>query len=157
MSGAARGPNLLDEELTIIDPFREIATHETMAAQSRTTERLPAVLANHIRPRPSYFLKVRGDLMDHTGLHDGDLVAIRAEAEPCDGKIVVARLDNEVSLKRYRRVDEETVELRPESHNDAHALRRIDLSKEDLHTDDYVVGTLMGGMFDCAGAPDPSA
>lgn len=157
MSGAAREPNLLDKELTIIDPFREIATHESMAAQSRTTERLPAVLANRFRPQRSYFLSMPRNPLDRTGVHDDDLVAIRADAEPCDGKIVVARLDNEVSLKRYRRVDEETVELRPESHNEAHALRRIDLSKEDLHTDGYVVGALMGGMFDCADAPDPSA
>ena len=39
-------------------------------------------------------------------LHDIDLVAIRADGEPCDGKVVIARLDNEVMLKRYRRIDD---------------------------------------------------
>ena len=120
-----------------------------MVAQSRSTERLPAVIADRSRPRPSYFLIVRGDSLDRTGLHDGDLVAIRADAEPCDGKIVVARLDDEVTLKRYRRIDEQTVELSPESHNTQHAPRRIDLTKETLSLDGYVVGALMGGMFEC--------
>ena len=52
---------------------------------------------------------------------------------------------------------EETVEHRPESHNDAHAPRRIDLSKEELRIDGYVGDALMGEKFACAGAPDPSA
>ena len=55
---------------------------------------MPAVIADRFRPRPSFFLTVPGDSMDCTGLYDGDLVAIRAEAEPCDGRVMVARLDN---------------------------------------------------------------
>ena len=141
MPSAARGSNLLDKEFTIINPFREIATHESMVAQSCTTERLPAVLADRFRPQRSYFLSMPRNPLDRTGVHDGDWVALCADAEPCDGKIVVARLDSEVTLQRYRRVDEETADLRPESHNDAHAPRSID---------GYVVGALMGRMFACA-------
>jgi len=154
MPDTQRGIRLLDQDLPVIEPLGEIAAGEPIVAQSRTAERLPAVLADLFRPRPSYFLKVRGDSMNRTGLHDGDLVAIRADAEPCDGKIVVARLDNEVTLKRYRRVDQETVDLCPESHNEAHEVRRIDLAHEELHIDGYVVGALMGGMFECASPSD---
>ena len=49
---------------------------------------------------------------------------------------MVARLDNEVTLKRYR---------------------RIDLATEELHIDGYVVGTLMHGMFEWAGAAESPA
>ena len=69
------------------------------------------------------------------------MVAIRANAEPCNGKIVVVRLDNEITLKRYRRIDEQTVELRPESHNEARTARRIYLSHDELHIDGYVSHT----------------
>ena len=157
MPSAACGPHPLDEELTIIDPFRDIATHEFMVAQSRAAEHLPAVIADRFRPRPAFFLVVRGDSMDRTGLHDSELVAIRAEAEPCEGKVIVARLDNEVTLKHYRRVDEETVELRPESHNEEHAPQRVDLAKDELHIDGSVVGALIGGVFECTAAPDSAA
>ena len=118
---------------------------------------IPADIADHFRPRPSYFLTVRGDSMNRTGLHDGDLVAIRADAEPCDGKIVVARLDNEVTLKRLRRIDSQTVELCPESRNEAHMPRRVDLARENFHLDGYVVGALIGGAFACADAADSAA
>ena len=90
--------------------------------------------------------------MSRARLHDGDLVAICADAEPCEGKIVVARIENEATLKRLRRINAKTVELRPESHNDAHRPRRIDLSQEDLHIDGYVVGALIGGVFECSTA-----
>ena len=61
----------------------------------------------------------------------------------------MARLDNEVTLKRYRRVDEQTMELSPENHNEARVTRRIDLSKDELHIDGYVVGALFGDVFQC--------
>ena len=141
----------------MIESLGEIAAGEPIVARSRTTERLPAVLADRFRPRPSYFLTVRGDSMNRTGLHDGDLVAVRADTEPCDGKIVVARLDNEVTLKRYRLVDVNTVELCPESHNEAHVAQRIDLAKEELHIDGYVVGALIGGAFACEDGTDSAA
>ena len=152
-----RGIRLLDQDLPVIEPAGEIAAGEPIVAPSRTTERLPAIIADRFRPRPSYFLTVRGDSMDRTGLHDGDVVAIRADAEPCDGKIVVARIGSEVTLKRLRRLDARTVELCPESHNEAHAPRRIDLAKEALEIDGYVVGAVLGGMFDCATAQATAA
>ena len=68
--------------------------------------------------------------MDRSGLQDGDVVAIRADSEPPNGKIVIARLDNEATLKHYQRVDTRTIELHPESHNTAHQPRRIDLAEE---------------------------
>ena len=151
------GIRLLDRDLPVIEPRGEIAAGEPIVAQERTIESVPAVIADRFRLHPSYFLTDRGDSMERAGLRDGDMVAIRADAEPCDGKIVVARLDNEVTLKRYRRIDEKTVELCPESHKEAHAPRRIDLASEDLHIDGYVVGALMGGMFECANSRESTA
>ena len=61
------------------------------------------------------------------------------------------------TLKHPHRISAKTVELSPESHNTEHAPRRIDLTKETLSLDGYVVGALMGGMFECANAQDPAA
>lgn len=52
---------------------------------------------------PDYLLKVRGDSMIDDGILDGDLVGIYQQAEPRDGQIVVARLDGEVTIKRFEK------------------------------------------------------
>ena len=84
--------------------------------------------------------------MDRTGLRDGDVVAIRATAEANNGEVVVARFGDEVTLKRFVRLDERHVELRPDSHNAEHKPIRIALAKHILHIDGVAVGTLIGRL-----------
>ncbi|MEE4329351.1 MAG: transcriptional repressor LexA [Wenzhouxiangella sp.] len=55
------------------------------------------------RPRPDYILKVEGDSMLGAGIHDGDLLVVHRTAEARSGQIVVARLGDEVTVKRLRR------------------------------------------------------
>jgi repressor LexA len=55
--------------------------------------------ANLFRPRPDYFLRVVGLSMRDAGILDGDLAAIHRTASADDGSIVVARVDDEVTLK----------------------------------------------------------
>ena len=74
------------------------------------------------------------------------MVAIRATPEANDGDVVVARFGDEVTLKRFVRIDERHVELRPDSHNDEHTTMKIDLAKHILHIDGIVVGALIGRM-----------
>ncbi len=53
-------------------------------------------------PAADYFLRVRGNSMTGVGILDGDLVAVHRTGEARKGQIVVARLDDEVTVKRYR-------------------------------------------------------
>lgn len=53
--------------------------------------------------RPDYLLKVRGSSMRDAGILDGDLLAVQKSREARDGQIVVARLGDEVTVKRLRR------------------------------------------------------
>lgn len=55
------------------------------------------------RPRADYLLRVRGMSMRDAGILDGDLLAVHAAPEARNGQIVVARLDDEVTVKRWRR------------------------------------------------------
>jgi repressor LexA len=66
------------------------------------------------RPRADYLLKVRGLSMRDAGILDGDLLAVHRTAEARSGQIVVARLTDEVTVKRLRRRGA-TVELLPEN------------------------------------------
>ena len=64
--------------------------------------------------RPDYLLKVRGMSMRDAGILDGDLLAVQKSGEAKNGQIVVARLGDEVTVKRFRRT-KAGVELIPEN------------------------------------------
>jgi repressor LexA len=51
---------------------------------------------------PDYLLRVRGDSMQEDGILDGDLVAVHRTNEARDGQTVVARLDDEITIKRLQ-------------------------------------------------------
>jgi len=55
------------------------------------------------RPPPDYALRVRGDSMIGAGIDDGDLLLVHQTPEARAGQIVVARIDDEVTVKRLRR------------------------------------------------------
>jgi repressor LexA len=64
--------------------------------------------------RPDYLLKVRGMSMRDAGIMDGDLLAVQKAHDAKNGQIVVARLGEEVTVKRFRR-NRNTIELLPEN------------------------------------------
>jgi repressor LexA len=66
------------------------------------------------RPRADYLLKVRGMSMRDAGILDGDMLAVHKTEDARSGQIVVARLADEVTVKRLRRKGA-TVELLPEN------------------------------------------
>ena len=64
--------------------------------------------------KPDYLLKVRGMSMRDAGIMDGDLLAVQATKDAKNGQIVVARLGDEVTVKRFRR-NKDQIELHPEN------------------------------------------
>ncbi len=70
--------------------------------------------ASLFKPRADYLLKVRGMSMRDAGILDGDLLAVHKAAEARNGQVVVARLQDEVTVKRLRRRGA-LVELLPEN------------------------------------------
>ena len=64
--------------------------------------------------RPDYLLKVRGMSMRDAGILDGDLLAVQKTKEAKNGQIVIARLGDDVTVKRLRRT-RTTIELIPEN------------------------------------------
>ena len=64
--------------------------------------------------QPDYLLKVRGMSMRDVGIMDGDLLAVKKTKEAKNGQIVVARLGEEVTVKRFRRT-KDVIELLPEN------------------------------------------
>lgn len=137
-----RGIRVLDD-IPVIGPIAEVAAGTPILSEPHIVQRLPAAVADYFRPRPDYLLTVRGDSMSRTGLQDGDVVAIRRTDAPASGQVVVARFGDEVTLKRFVKLDERHVELRPESHNPEHQVMRLDLAKHRLEIDGVAVGAMI--------------
>jgi repressor LexA len=93
--------------------------------------------------RPHYLLRVEGLSMRDAGILDGDLVAVHRTPEVRSGQIIVARLDDEVTVKRYRQ-EGAVVWLMPE--NDAFEPIRVDLKQENMVIEGVVVGLVRNGM-----------
>ena len=68
------------------------------------------VEASMFQRQPDYLLKVRGMSMRDAGILDGDLLAVQRAKEAKNGQIVVARLGEDVTVKRFRRT-RDTIEL----------------------------------------------
>ena len=143
-----RGIRVLNQDLPVIGPLAEVTAGEPILAESHIVRRLPPVMADQFRPRPDYFLTVAGDSMNRTGLLAGDIVAIHKTPAAKNGQVVVARFGDEVTLKRFVRVDDRYVELRPESTNPEHKTMKLDLAKHIVEIDGIAVGALIGAIQD---------
>jgi repressor LexA len=94
------------------------------------------------RPRADYLLKVRGDSMRDAGILDGDLLAVHATPTAHRGQVVVARIDDEITVKRFEQRGN-IVLLKPE--NDAYQPIRVDLREQALAIEGVYAGLLRPG------------
>ena len=90
-------------------------------------------------PKPHYLLKVQGMSMMNAGILDGDLVAVHRTPEVRNRQIIVARLEDEVTVKRYRQ-DGSVVWLLPE--NPDFEPIGVDLKEESVVIEGVVVGVV---------------
>ncbi|WP_298135699.1 transcriptional repressor LexA [Acidiferrobacter sp.] len=100
-SGSARGIRLPDRHAEGIPVIGHVAAGQPLLAQAHVTayHRIDPAL---FRPRADYFLIVVGESMRDAGIRDGDLLAVHKTPAAQDGQIVVARRDDEVTVKRLR-------------------------------------------------------
>ena len=91
-------------------------------------------------PRADFLLRVRGDSMTGAGILDGDLLAVHKTAQARDGQIVVARIEDEVTVKRLQRPRRDQVLLLPE--NDDYEPIEVDLRRQELVIEGLSVGVI---------------
>lgn len=100
----SRGIQLLDAGLEDEDSLPiigRVAAGTPIEAIQNTEGSLP-VPPSLFRQRPTFLLRVRGDSMIDAGIFDGDLIAVRKSSTARNGEIVVARLNDEVTVKTLR-------------------------------------------------------
>ena len=91
-------------------------------------------------PRADYLLKVRGNSMVDAGILAGDLLAVHKTSEARSGQVVVARLDDEVTVKRLKRTGRR-IELLPENSDYA----PIAVEGREFAIEGLAVGLIRGG------------
>ncbi|MBZ2208533.1 transcriptional repressor LexA [Massilia soli] len=89
--------------------------------------------------KPDFLLKVRGESMRDAGIMDGDLLAVKKIDSAKNGQIVVARLGQEVTVKRYKKTGD-LIELFPE--NPDFKVIRVDPSEDDFALEGLAVGLM---------------
>ncbi len=142
--GASRGIQLKDslrEQMGLPLVGRVAAGSPILAEEHIETHyRIDPALFN---PKPHYLLRVQGMSMRDAGILDGDLVAVHRTPEVRSRQIVVARVDDEVTVKRYRQ-DGSVVWLLPE--NDEFEPIQVDLNKQAMVIEGVVVGVIRDGI-----------
>jgi len=142
--GASRGIQLRDslrEQIGLPLVGRVAAGNPILAEEHIETHyRLDPALFN---PKPHYLLRVYGMSMKDAGILDGDLVAVHRTPEVRSRQIVVARLDDEVTVKRYRQSGS-LVELLPE--NEEFEPIRVNLAEQSMVIEGVVVGVIRDGI-----------
>ena len=157
--GTSRGIRLLDRpadgQLRRFSPGQMMLPHPELMQFSlplvgRVAAGSPILAQEHISAtyqvdpalfsaKPDYLLKVRGMSMRDAGILDGDLLAVKKTDSARDGQIVVARLDDEVTVKRFRKVGS-VIELLPE--NPDFKTIRVEPGQHEFALEGLAVGLL---------------
>ncbi len=142
--GTSRGIRIHDhlrdamEEASGLPLVGRVAAGQPILAEEHIEARYQ-VDPDLFHPKPLYLLEVHGMSMRNVGIFDGDLVAVHRTPDVGHNQIVVARLEDEVTVKRYRQKGKE-VWLMPE--NDEFEPIRVDLEHESLVIEGVVVGVI---------------
>ena len=132
---AARGIRVVDEGLPLVGT---VAAGSPILALENMLGRYP-VDPNLFNPRADYMLQVRGLSMRDEGILDGDWVVVHRTTEAKSGQLVIARVGNDVTVKRLR-LRGHKAELIPA--NPDYQTLYLDLSRETLAIEGIAVGVI---------------
>ena len=140
IAGASRGIRLLQ-----IDMFEQglplvgrVAAGQPLLAEENI-EDYKQVDPGLFNPGADYLLRVQGESMRDVGILDGDLLAVHRRPSAENGQIIVARLENEVTVKRLNRQDH-MVYL--EAENPDFQAIEVNLKEQSLDIEGIAVGVI---------------
>ena len=140
LPGSSRGIRLLEE--TGLPVVGRVAAGSPILAEQHI-EAHHNIDPNVFHPRADYLLTVRGMSMRDAGILDGDLLAVHRTQVARNGQVVVARLDDEVTVKRFEQQGSQ-VRLLPENPDFAPIV--VDLRRQPLFIEGLGVGILRNGV-----------
>lgn len=147
-SGASRGIRVRDGRaggklgrLLELPVIGRVAAGAPILAEENVQARYQ-IDPNLFTPRADYLLRVRGMSMRDAGILEGDLIAVHKTPEARSGQIVIARLGDEVTVKRLRRRGH-AVQL--EAENPEFKSIEVDLRSDALVIEGVAVGVIRSG------------
>ncbi|MGO2355194.1 MAG: transcriptional repressor LexA [Marinomonas foliarum] len=149
LSGASRGIRLIDTE-----PSNDSADDLGLPVIGKVAAGYPILaqenIASHVNipaamfsPQADYFLSVSGTSMKDIGIMEGDLLAVHKTTAVRNGQIVVARIGDEVTVKRFEQKGS-IVRLIPENEEFSDII--VDLESEDFAIEGLSVGVIRQGL-----------
>ncbi|MBD1558651.1 repressor LexA [Vibrio sp. S9_S30] len=137
--GASRGIRiLLEDEENGLPLIGQVAAGEPILAQEHV-ETHYQVDPTMFKPQADFLLRVNGMSMKDIGIMDGDLLAVHKTSDVRDGQVVVARVDDDVTVKRLERKGS-TVLLHAE--NEEFEPIKVDLTSQHLAIEGIAVGVI---------------
>ena len=136
--GASRGIRIPGTEFTGLPIVGQVAAGSPILAQEHIENHL-SINPAFFSPRADFMLRVIGMSMKNIGILDGDLLAVHKTSTAVNGQIVVARIDDEVTVKRFEQVRNK-VFLHPE--NEAFQTIEVDLNVDAFALEGLSVGII---------------
>ena len=116
LSGASRGIVLSNAENDEIPVIGLVAAGGPILAEENVEKTIPRS-KNLLSSEIDFYLRVKGDSMVDVGIFEEDLIGVSKKTSPKTGSIVVARINNEVTVKTLIELNQSKVVLRPENQN----------------------------------------
>jgi len=115
-AGSSRGIILSPEEDIGIPIIGLVAAGGPILAQENIERRIP-VSQNLLSQDVDFYLRVKGDSMINAGIFEDDLIGVNKKSQIKVGSIVVARINNEVTVKTLKILSQKEIVLKPENSN----------------------------------------
>ena len=140
LAGTSRGIRLAEEfvELEGLPLVGRVAAGEPILAQEHVEEHYK-VDGSLFHPAADYLLRVNGDSMKDIGILDGDLLAVHQTTDVQQGQVVVARVEEDVTVKRFKR-EGNVVYLHAE--NEDFSPIEVDLTSQHFNIEGLAVGVI---------------
>ncbi|WP_415896199.1 transcriptional repressor LexA [Neptuniibacter sp. PT34_22] len=141
--GTSRGIRVpgLEEENSGLPIVGQVAAGSPILAQEHVEDHC-TISSDFFHPKADYLLRVKGSSMKDVGIMDGDLLAVHQCKTAKDGQIVVARIEDEVTVKRFKR-EGNIVYLIAE--NEEFEPIVVDLNEQPLAIEGLSVGVIRRG------------
>ncbi len=130
---------VLNEEEPGIPIVGLVAAGNPILAEENIENRLE-VPSNLFSQKADFLLRVKGESMKDVGINEEDLIAVKKSKECKNGDIVVARINDEVTVKTFRTSGEGKVTL--EAQNKDFKSIKIDMNKEEFYLEGVCVGVI---------------
>ena len=102
MPGASRGIRIVEEQQLGLPIIGRVAAGEPILAQEHIEDHCE-IPASWFKPNADFLLEVQGESMINIGIMDGDLIAVHKTETARNGQIIVARVEEDVTVKRYQK------------------------------------------------------